>query len=254
VRVCRIAHDGGTSYASWDGEEFAELADPFALAPRHTGTRIPAGAGRLLAPVEPRTVVGMAHNTGAADRKRPPAAFLKAARTVVGPGDAVRLADDGGTTVAEGELALVIGRETSGVRPGDLLSCVLGLTVANDITDRSAQHDDPLWTAAKSRHTFTPVGPWIETGLDPTDLEITVTVNGLEASRASTAGLARDPAEILAFVAGLMPLGPGDLVLTGAPGPDAPLRAGDSVGVRIDGLGEIGNPVEAWPTRQGAAA
>ncbi|AMM32008.1 5-carboxymethyl-2-hydroxymuconate delta-isomerase [Sinomonas atrocyanea] len=254
MRVCRIAHADGTDYASWEGEEFAVLDDPFAHRPRHTGARIPAAGARLLAPVEPRTVVGMAHNTGAADRALPPAAFLKAARTVVGPGAALRLPDDAGRTVAEGELALVIGRETSGVRASDLRSCVLGFTVANDVTDRRAQGDDPLWTAAKSRHTFTPVGPWIETDLDPEDLPVTMTVNGAEASRASTAGLARDPDEILAYLARLMPLGPGDLVLTGAPGRDVPLTPGDSVSVRIDGLGELGNPVQAWAGRQEAAA
>lgn len=254
MRVCRIAHAGGTDYASWEGEEFAVLDDPFAQRPRHTGTRIPAAGARLLAPVEPRTVVGMAHNTGAADRALPPAAFLKAARTVVGPGAALQLPDDAGRTVAEGELALVIGRETSGVRASDLRSCVLGFTVANDVTDRRAQGEDPLWTAAKSRHTFTPVGPWIETDLDPEDLPVTLTVNGAEASRASTAALARDPDEILAYLARLMPLGPGDLVLTGAPGRDVPLTPGDSVSVRIDGLGELGNPVQAWAGRQEAAA
>ncbi|MGT2463715.1 fumarylacetoacetate hydrolase family protein [Sinomonas atrocyanea] len=254
MRVCRIAHAGGTDYASWEGEEFAVLDDPFAHRPRHTGARVPAAGARLLAPVEPRTVVGMAHNTGAADRALPPAAFLKAARTVVGPGAALRLPDDAGRTVAEGELALVIGRETTGVRASDLRSCVLGFTVANDVTDRRAQGEDPLWTAAKSRHTFTPVGPWIETDLDPEDLPVTMTVNGAEASRASTAGLARDPDEILAYLARLMPLGPGDLVLTGAPGRDVPLTPGDSVSVRIGGLGELGNPVQAWAGRQEAAA
>lgn len=254
MRVCRISHAGGTGYASWDGSVFTELADPYALRPRRNGARIPAAGARLLAPVEPRTVVGMAHNTGSADRALPPAAFLKAARTVVGPGAAVCLPHDGGPTVAEGELALVIGRETSGVRPSDLLSCVLGFTVANDVTDRGAQRDDPLWTEAKSRHTFTPVGPWIETDLDAADLQITVTVNGAEASRASTAGLARDPGEILAYVARLMPLGPGDLVLTGAPGPDAELRPGDTVTVGIGGIGEIGNRVGSWPPGQEAAA
>jgi 2-keto-4-pentenoate hydratase/2-oxohepta-3-ene-1,7-dioic acid hydratase in catechol pathway len=254
MRVCRIAHAGGTDYASWDGGEFAVLADPFAGRPRHTGTRVPAAGARLLAPVEPRTVVGMARNTGPEDRALPPRAFLKAARTVVGPGAALRLPDDAGRTVAEGELALVIGRDTSGVRASDLLSCVLGVTVANDVTDRDAQGGDPLWTAAKSRHTFTPVGPWIDTDLDPEDLSITVDVNGAEASRASTAGLARDPGEILAYLAQLMPLGPGDLVLTGAPGRDVPLTPGDSVSVRIDGLGELGNTVEAGSPRQEAAA
>ncbi|MGY3566074.1 fumarylacetoacetate hydrolase family protein [Sinomonas sp. RB5] len=254
MRVCRIAHADGTDYASWEGEEFAVLDDPFAHRPRHTGARVPAAGARLLAPVEPRTVVGMAHNTGVADRALPPAAFLKAARTVVGPGAALRLPDDAGRTVAEGELALVIGRETSGVRASDLRSCVLGFTVANDVTDRRAQGEDPLWTAAKSRHTFTPVGPWIETDLDPEDLPVTMTVNGAEASRASTAGLARNPDEILAYLARLMPLGPGDLVLTGAPGRDVPLTPGDSVSVRIDGLGELGNPVQAWAGRQEAAA
>ena len=81
-----------------------------------------------------------------------------------------------------------------------------------------------------------------------------MTVSGAEASRASTAGLARDPGEILAYVARLMPLGPGDLVLTGAPGPDAELRPGDTVTVGIDGIGEIGNPVRTWQPGQEAAA
>lgn len=245
MRICRIAHPGGTDYASWDEEGFAVLANPFEARPRHTGLRVPARVARMLAPVEPRTVVGMAHNTGPADRALPPGAFLKAARSVVGPGAPVQLPDDGGPSAAEGELAMVIGRETAGVRPADLLSCVLGFTVANDVTDRGAQGRDPLWTEAKSRHTFTPIGPWVETDIDPTDLGITVTLNGSRASHASTALLARDPAEILAYLAGIMPLGPGDLVLTGAPAPPVPLRPGDAVSVRIDGLGELGNAVEA---------
>ncbi|KHL01432.1 fumarylacetoacetate hydrolase family protein [Sinomonas humi] len=244
MRICRIAHAGGVDYASWDEEGFTLLLDPFGAHARQAGLRVPAARARLLAPVEPRTVVGMAHNTGPSDRGLPPAAFLKAARSVVGPGAAVRLPDDGGRVVAEGELAMVIGRETADVRPADLLSCVLGFTIANDVTDRTAQSRDPLWTEAKSRPTFTPVGPWIETDLDPADAAITVTVGG-EAQTASTKGLARDPEEILAYLSRLMPLGPGDLVLTGAPGAAVAVSRGDDVSVRIDGLGELTNPVEA---------
>lgn len=248
MRIFRIAHPGGTDYASWDGEGFAVLADPFASPPRPTGIRVAPTRARMLAPVEPRTVVGMAHNTGPADRARPPGAFLKAARSVVGPGAAVQLPRDGGEIVAEGELALVIGRDTTAVRAADLPSCVVGFTAANDITDRRAQGHDPLWTAAKSRHTFTPVGPWIETDLDPASLEITVALNGSDLGTASTAGLARNPWEVLAYLARLMPLGAGDLVLTGAPGLAPALRPGDRVSVRIDGLGELDNPVEGRTT------
>lgn len=248
MRLCRIAHAGGIDYARWDGEGFAVLVDPFEVRLRMTGVRVPAPRARLLAPVEPRTVVGMAHNSGPADRRLPPAAFLKAARSVIGPGARVRLPDDGGRVVAEGELAMVIGRDTAGVRPADLLSCVLGFTAANDVTDRAAQSRDPLWTEAKSRHTFTPIGPWIETDLDPADVAITVTIGASEAKTASTKDLARDPGEILAYVSRLMPLGPGDLVLTGAPAPAVPISPGGDVRVRVEGLGELVNPVEACPS------
>ncbi|MCH6468640.1 fumarylacetoacetate hydrolase family protein [Sinomonas terrae] len=254
MRICRIAHPGGIDYAVLEEEGFALLLDPFEAQPRTTGVRVPAARARLLAPIEPRTVVGMAHNTGPADRALPPAAFLKAARSVIGPGAQVRLPDDGGHVVAEGELAMVIGRDTAGVRPVDLLSCVLGFTAANDVTDRAAQSRDPLWTEAKSRHTFTPIGPWIETDLDPADVAITLAVNGSEAKTASTRDLARDPGEVLAYLSRLMPLGPGDLVLTGAPAPAVPISAGDDVSIRVEGLGELVNPVEAFPLPDGLAA
>ncbi|HKU11333.1 MAG TPA: fumarylacetoacetate hydrolase family protein [Sinomonas sp.] len=254
MRICRIAHPGGIDYAVLEEEGFALLLDPFEAQPRTTGVRVPAASARLLAPIEPRTVVGMAHNTGPADRALPPAAFLKAARSVIGPGARVRLPDDGGHVVAEGELAMVIGRDTAGVRPADLLSCVLGFTAANDVTDRAAQSRDPLWTEAKSRHTFTPIGPWIETDLDPADVAITLAINGSGAKTASTRDLARDPGEILAYLSRLMPLGPGDLILTGAPAPAVPISAGDDVSIRVEGLGELVNPVEAFPLPDGLAA
>ena len=121
---------------------------------------------RLLAPVEPRTVVGMAHNTGPADRALAPQAFLKPARSVIGPGEAVGVPAGVGRVDAEGELAVVVGRTSRDLTTGDALDAVFGYTVANDVTGRDLQRSDPLWTTAKGYDTFTPLGPWIETDLD----------------------------------------------------------------------------------------
>jgi len=199
----------------------------------------------FLAPSVPANVLGMAHNTGQPGRDLPPQAFHKASTSVIGPGVAIELAPDAGHVDPEAELAVVIGRKSRRLTPGNARDAVLGFTIGNDVTSRDLQKSDELWISAKSQDTFTPAGPWIVTGLDDSDLSIGVVHNGAALRTASSADLGWKVDEILVYLTTFMTLHPGDLVLTGFPAECAPLAIGDTVTCRVEGIGELTNPVRA---------
>lgn len=233
MRIARIAHPDGIDHAVVEPDGYRLVKDVFADEIRCRDRWVALADARLLAPVVPRTVVGMAHNTGPDDRLLPPQAFLKPARSVIGPGEPVPVSAHLGVVHAEAELAVVIGREGE----------VLGYTVANDVTGRDLQAADSLWTQAKGQRGFTPLGPWIETDLDPVDAVVGLAVDGVPAESASTTHLARSVAEVVAWVSSFLPLGPGDVILTGAPGASLPIRPGQHVRASVADIGELGNPV-----------
>lgn len=255
--------------AAWPGEQFfvtssggttwTVAGSPFpesranASSPWRDGWRPGATVQQddfvFLAPSAPANVLGMAHNTGPAGRNLPPQAFHKAATSVIGPGEEIRLAPGMLHVEPEAELAVVIGRTARGLTPATARDAVLGFTIANDVTCRDLQKTDELWFAAKSQDTFTPAGPWIAIGLDHSDLEIGVAVNGTALETASTADLGWTVDEILVYLTSVLTLHPGDLVLTGFPAATAPLSPGDTVACRVQGIGELANPVvaSAWP-------
>jgi len=232
-------------HAVVEGDSVALLDD--LPGSRRSGVTLPLHRARLLAPADPRVVLGMAHNTGPADRLLPPQAFLKPSRTVIGPGAPIPLPEGIGHVEAEGELAVVIGTTARHLTAATAIDAVLGYTVANDVTARDLQRSDPLWTTAKGHDGFTPLGPWIETDLDALEVEITVSRNGRALRGASTRDLARDVVEVLVYVTSFLTLGPGDVVLTGAPGECARIVPGDDVAITVAGLGTLTNPVVAAP-------
>lgn len=233
MRIARIEHPHGIDHAVLEADGYRLVEDVFADEIRCLDRRVPLTEARLLAPVEPRTVVGMAHNTGPGDRLLPPQAFLKPARSVIGPGDPVPVPAGLGPVHAEAELAVVVGSAGT----------VLGYTVANDVTARDLQAQDSLWTQAKGQRGFTPLGPWIETDLDPADAVVELAVDDAVAAPTGTDQLARSVAEVVAWVSGFLPLGPGDVILTGAPGASLPIRPGQQVTASVAGIGELVNPV-----------
>ncbi len=207
----------------------------------------------FLAPSVPANVLGMAHNTGPAGRDLPPQAFHKAATSVIGPGDAIELPAGSGHVDPEAELTIVIGRKARGLTLPTARSAVLGFTIGNDVTSRDLQKTDELWISAKSQDTFTPVGPWIVSGLDDADLAISIVHNGTALKASGTAGLGWKVDEILVYLTSFMTLHPGDLVLTGFPAECAPIVPGDTVTCRVEGIGELTNPVRA-AAREGFTA
>jgi 2-keto-4-pentenoate hydratase/2-oxohepta-3-ene-1,7-dioic acid hydratase in catechol pathway len=249
MRLARFRHRGRTLWGEVNGDRLTVVGDPLrqesgdSALGSERGTTIPIGHVRLLAPATPLTVVGMAHNTGPIDRRRPPQAFLKPPRGVTGPGTGIPVPAGIGRVDAEAELAIVIGRQSRHVRASDALDHILGYTLANDVTARALQESDPLWTSAKGGDGWTPLGPWLVTGVDPDGMHLGLRIDERELAVASTAGLARNVTEILAYVTSFMTLGPGDVILTGAPGEVADIRPGDLVTVHSPDIGELTNPV-----------
>ncbi len=252
--LARIAHGGGVAYAEVGAGGYTLLAPgretPWSDGQREKRGFVPASSARLLAPVSPRTVVGMAHNTGPADRELPPQAFLKPVTTISAPGRPIAVPEGAGLVEAEAELAVVIGHTARRLTMADALSHVLGFTVANDVTSRDLQRSDPLWFAAKGHDGWTPLGPWLVTpaeldhqGLEVDALEIRLSVDGVPRPPANASMLARSITECLVYVTGVLTLHPGDVVLTGAPGGGAPIRPGCRVIASVVGIGDLENPV-----------
>lgn len=146
----------------------------------------------------------------------------------------------------EAELAVVIGKAARHVSVEEALDYVFGYTCGNDVTARDVQKKDGQWVRAKSYDTFCPLGPWIVTGLDPSDLAISLLVNGEEKQRSRTSQLAFDVAQLVSFLSKAMTLKPGDVILTGTPSGVGPLKPGDRVSVIIEGIGELTNTVVSW--------
>ncbi|MDQ0075406.1 fumarylacetoacetate hydrolase family protein [Arthrobacter oryzae] len=253
-----VANDAA-DFGSDAGKLWTVIDSPFpgslanaGSAPRagwQQGSTVGEDSFTFLAPSIPANVLGMAHNTGQAGRDLPPQAFHKAATSVVGPGDAIELAPGVGHVDPEAELTIVVGRKARGLTLENARTAVLGFTVGNDVTARELQKTDDLWISAKSQDTFTPAGPWIVTGLDSTldnaALSIGIVHNGTELRAASSADLGWGVDEILVYLTSFMTLHPGDLVLTGFPAESARLHTGDTVTCRVEGIGDLTNPVRA---------
>ncbi|MDR2987600.1 MAG: fumarylacetoacetate hydrolase family protein [Nocardiopsaceae bacterium] len=215
-----------------------------------TGVRFPLADVRLLAPILPSKVICIGKNY--ADHAREmggeppdePVIFLKPSTAVCGPGDPIqRPTQLSERTDFEGELAVVIGRLCRQVPADRVAEVIFGYTCANDVTARDLQLKDGQWTRAKGFDTFCPLGPWIETDVNPADLELTTALNGEVKQRSRTSLLLHGVDALITHISQVMTLLPGDVVLTGTPAGVGPMDKGDQVSVTIDGIGTLTNPV-----------
>ena len=254
----------GVAYGVVEGDSgqpqtISELhGHPFGIDPagvRLTGQRYPLAEVRLLAPVLPSKVVAVGRNyaghvremrklSAAPQLPQEPVLFLKPSTSVTGPGDRiaypVKLTD---RVDYEGELAVIIGRLCRDVPKERAEDVIFGYTCANDVTARDLQLRDGQWTRAKGFDTFCPLGPWMETGTDPSDLGITTTVNGEVRQHARTRELLWDVPSLIEHVSAVMTLLPGDVLLTGTPEGVGQLADGDEVAVTIESIGTLTNKV-----------
>lgn len=236
-----------------DGQDmvYGITGDPLYTEIRPIGTIVPLEDVRLLAPVIPRSkvvCVGKNYAAHAAEMggEVPEQAlfFLKPNTAVVGPGDPVVIPSYSDEVSLEAELAVVIKRMAKDLAPEQVADHVLGYTCANDFTARDAQRAENQWFRAKAFDTSCPIGPWIETDLDPASgLQISSAVDEETAQKGTTADMVRSVAELVAEVSTIVTLLPGDLVLTGTPAGVRTVRPGSTVDVTIEGIGTLTNPV-----------
>jgi 2-keto-4-pentenoate hydratase/2-oxohepta-3-ene-1,7-dioic acid hydratase in catechol pathway len=252
VRIARFATGDGIAFGAVeeDGQVIAKIAGhPFGGV-EFTGERYPLAEIRLVAPMLPSKVVAIGRNYAdhAAEMGNEvpdePIMFLKPSTAVIGHGEAIAYPEKLSARVDyEGELAIVIGRLCREVPRERAAEVIFGYTCANDVTARDLQKKDVQFTRAKGFDTFCPLGPWIETSLDASDLALTTSVNGDLRQSGRTSQLVHDIPALIAHVTAVMTMLPGDVILTGTPAGVGPLEVGDEVSVGIEGIGTLTNRV-----------
>jgi 2-keto-4-pentenoate hydratase/2-oxohepta-3-ene-1,7-dioic acid hydratase in catechol pathway len=249
VRLVRFRHGERIATGFVSEQEVRFIRGTFFEDPVPTGEDVPLADVRLLAPVIPSKVVAVARNypEHAAELGNPlpesPMVFFKPATSVIGPGDPIPIPDGTERVDHEAELAVVIGRLCRRVVEADAPRFVLGYTCANDITARDWQKADGQWARAKGSDGFCPLGPWVETEVDPADLAVTARVNDEDRQAGRTSDMVFSPAALIAFVSRTITLLPGDVLLTGTPPGVGPIRPGDRVEVEVEGIGVLENGV-----------
>ena len=249
VRLVRFRHGDRIATGTLDGEFVRPLQGTFFQNPLPTGEEVPLSTVRLLAPVLPSKVVCIGRNylehaqEMGTDVPEEPIIFIKPSTSVIGPGDPIPYPRISQQVDHEGELAVVIGRLSRRVRAAEAGNYILGFACGNDVTARDLQRKDGQWTRGKGFDGFCPLGPWIETALDPSDLALECRVNGEIRQAARTSQLAFGPNVLIEFITQGMTLLPGDVILTGTPAGVGPMKPGDLVEVEVEGIGILENEV-----------
>jgi 2-keto-4-pentenoate hydratase/2-oxohepta-3-ene-1,7-dioic acid hydratase in catechol pathway len=249
MRLVRFRFGDRIATGVVEGDAVRALAGTFFENPVPSGEEIPLDDVRLLAPILPSKVVCLGKNYAAhaaefgGEVPEEPLVFLKPSTSVSGPGDPIPLPRISNRVDYEGELAVVIGRIARNVRAEETFRYILGYTCGNDVTLRDLQKKDDQWARAKGFDGSCPLGPWVETELDPIDVHLETRVNGEVRQSASTSDMVFGVATIIEFVTEFMTLLPGDVIMTGTPEGVGKLEPGDKVEVVLDGIGVLMNPV-----------
>jgi len=225
--------------------------DPLYVGLHLSSKEYPLAEVRLLSPVLPRSkVIGIGRNYAAhaaemgGEAPTEPLLFMKPNTSVIGPGDPIFYPRQTSELHYEGELAVVIGRICRDVPAEKVADVVQGYTVGNDVTARDLQRSDVQFTRAKGFDSFCPLGPWIETELDVSDLRVQTYLNGDLKQDGTTRDMVHDVPSLVAYVSSVMTLLPGDVILTGTPEGVGPMEVGDEVEVSIAGIGNLTNQVK----------
>ncbi len=251
MKLLRFEKFGNVRYGLFDEEreEIREITGPPFGSINVTDTIHKLDDVKILPPVEPTKIVGIGLNyrdhAKELGKKIPdePLIFLKPISALIGHGDNIVLPKMSGRVDYEGELAVVIGKKAKNVSEDDAKKYILGYTCFNDVTARDLQAKDGLYARAKGFDTFAPVGPFIETDIEPDALSITVRVNGNVKQEGSTKKMIFDVYTLVSFISNIMTLYPGDIIATGTPPGVGPLKPGDVVEVEIEKVGKLINSV-----------
>ena len=247
MKFARFEAEGEKAYGIVEGDAVTQIsAAPFGeyetVGPVRAVTDV-----RLLAPVSPYIVFFMGGNymdhLAGGEPPAYPQVYTKTPNSVIGPGDTIVVPGRAGSVQEEAELVAIIGKPCRNVSEADALDYVFGYTCGNDVSARDWQATDPTFWRAKASDTFSPIGPYIVTGLDPNELEIFARVNGEQVQHCLTSNMVHDTAACISYISQSVTLGPGDIIYTGTGGTQVDLHEGDVVDIEIPEIGVLTNPV-----------
>lgn len=246
----RFELDGRHNYGLIENGIISELQGGLFDPPERTGRQFTIDQVTLLAPCAPSKIlaVGLNYRSHLGTRPAPvnPEMFYKPITSLQDPGGPIHLPPDSTDTHFEGELVVVIGQRVRHATKEEARDSVFGVTCGNDVSERNWQRNtDRQWWRAKGCDTFAPLGPWIVTGLDYSDLALQTRVNGEVMQEQRTSDLIFDVPTVIEFVSRYVTLMPGDVIYTGTPGNTKAMSPGDVIEVELEGIGILRNPVAA---------
>jgi 2-keto-4-pentenoate hydratase/2-oxohepta-3-ene-1,7-dioic acid hydratase in catechol pathway len=249
VKIVRFTHGEKAAYGVMDGEGIRGLSRPPFDGIDITNQYHRPSAIRLLAPCTPSKIVALGVNYRSHGEEmshripEEPLIFIKPSTSVIGTEDNIVYPGTSQRVDYEGELGVVIERTARHVTKEAADDYILGYTCVNDVTARDIQARDKQWTRSKGFDTFCPVGPGIETELDPNDLLLETILNGETRQQTRTSELVFPVDVLVSFISHVMTLLPGDIIATGTASGVGPMQPGDIVEVKIEGIGTLRNYV-----------
>jgi len=241
-----LAEDGRILQISSD---FGELVNENT---EHQGVYVEYSDVKILEPVAPSKVINFgwtypkhAEETGGQAHLKEPFLFLKPATCLIPNGGSIMLPPRNLTQQVEmeGEVALVVGKRGKNIKEEEALDYIFGCTIFNDVTARDLTKTDPQFTRGKGFDTFGPLGPWIVTGVDPTNLQITTTLNDKVVQEGNTNQMSFSVPYLISWISQIMTLEPGDILATGSPPGSCPMQPGDVVSVEVENIGKLVNHI-----------
>ncbi len=250
----RVISSGAEHYGVLQGDEVRFLAKPPFDGIVESGEGVSITDVRLLAPTTPVNFWGVGFNysdhlaqaaaTSGQDIPTMPRPWQKGVGSIIGPDEAIILPPEASAVHYEGELVVVIGKRSRRITPEQARQNILGYTCGNDVSEKESwERENTMWRA-KGTDTFGPVGPWIETDIDPQDQDLVVRLNGKVEHRTRTSEMIHSVYDLVSYMSQFTTLYPGDLILTGAAGTTKAMKHGDVVEVEVSGIGTLRNPVE----------
>lgn len=251
MKLARLLKDGSIKFGIVEGENIIEIEGGIFGDFKKTAIAHKLNSVKLLAPCEPSKIIaiGLNYKAHVAEFNKPlpeePMLFMKPPTAVIGTGDEIVYPHHMSRRVDyEGELGVVIGKKAHMIKKEEVKNYILGYTCINDVTARDLQGKDIQYTRAKGFDTFAPMGPWIETDLNPLDARVETYLNGEKKQDTSTKDMIFDVYHVLSFVSHVMTLLPGDVIATGTPSGVGKMKPGDTVEIRIEGIGSLINKVK----------
>jgi 2-keto-4-pentenoate hydratase/2-oxohepta-3-ene-1,7-dioic acid hydratase in catechol pathway len=250
MKFARFLTKEKTVHVGWINEDRVGIVEGDIFGEyRRLESTLPLKSVTLLPPVEPGKIICLGRNyiehakEQGAEVPESPMMFLKAQTSVIADRENIILPIQSQQVEHEAELVVVVGKKGRWISVEQAMDHVFGFTIGNDVTARDLQQKDGQWTRSKGFDTFCPVGPWIETEIDPSDMLITCRVNSELRQMASTREMVFTVPQIVAYISTVMTLLPGDLIFTGTPAGIGPLVNGDEVEIEIEGIGILRNSV-----------